>query len=798
MASRSFTIPSLVQGVSQQSAALRAPTQAELQINGVPSLVEGLQKRPPVEFQAKLSDAELSSAKIHFANRDASERYIYVLTDGDLAIYDKVTGASQTVNFPDGKTYLDVTDPRTDFRLVTVADYTFVVNRTVTVAMDATLSPTRDFQALVSVKQGDYGTRYVIYVNGTEVANTFTDDTTVEHTRTDWIADQLVNGGHVNTSKNLTTQLGAGWTVTRYGSAILIEKNDGSTFTISSWDSRSDDALTVATDKVQRFTDLPAEAPDGYVVEVVGDQTNNFDNYYVKFTAEDTNVSLSKGTWTETIKPGIKYAFNAATMPHVIISNGGGVFTFQKATWDNRLVGDETSAPEPSFVGHTLNGVSFSNNRLVLLADDNAILSGAGGSSYFRFWRATAKAILDDDPIDISAAHTKVAVLYHALAFDRQLILFSDQSQWALEGGQILSPVNVSMKLLSEYQASADAVPAGAGSVVLFATNRGGYSAIQEMEVVQDNGRVAASNVSDHVPKYIPANLHTLTASTSENILVGVTLNNSGVFYVHHWHNSVTSTGRLVRSQSAWHKFSITGAEVLAAEFFESELAVVYTYNGKTLLGKIQLDPGRVDTNQAFINLLDHRLTEAGCSSVTYDAGADETTVTTPIPLTDPVFVGRGADAGDLIHEGSGTGTSWVIPGDYSAATFHVGSRYTFTYRFSEQVMRTAGSNGAEVPVTGGRLQLRHMSLRYDETGYFKVVVTPIYRGPFTYIFTGRVLGEGSNVIGGFELSGGSFRFPVMSRADRVAIEIQSDSHVPCRFLTAEWVASYNPKGRGT
>ena len=70
----SRTIPNLVQGVSQQPEILRLNSQATEQINGFSSVVEGLKKRPPTNYIAKLSGSSLSNSFIHTINRDTNER----------------------------------------------------------------------------------------------------------------------------------------------------------------------------------------------------------------------------------------------------------------------------------------------------------------------------------------------------------------------------------------------------------------------------------------------------------------------------------------------------------------------------------------------------------------------------------------------------------------------------------------------------------------------------------------------------------------------------------------------------
>ena len=47
---------------------------------------------------------------------------------------------------------------------------------------------------------------------------------------------------------------------------------------------------------IQNFSDLPAEAINDMVVEVKGDASNSFDNYYVKY-------SSSTRVWEETVEP---------------------------------------------------------------------------------------------------------------------------------------------------------------------------------------------------------------------------------------------------------------------------------------------------------------------------------------------------------------------------------------------------------------------------------------------------------------------------------------------------------------
>ena len=80
-------LPALFNGVSQQPATLRLESQLEDQVNCLSTVVDGVVKRPPFQMVAKVSDNSLAeSAFIHTINRDTTERYIVVITNGNLQV----------------------------------------------------------------------------------------------------------------------------------------------------------------------------------------------------------------------------------------------------------------------------------------------------------------------------------------------------------------------------------------------------------------------------------------------------------------------------------------------------------------------------------------------------------------------------------------------------------------------------------------------------------------------------------------------------------------------------------------
>ena len=269
----SRAIPTLLRGISQSADATKQPDHADIQDNANSNPVQGLTKRSGTQFLANVSSGTLGNVHIQTINRDTAERYIAVFSNGNVKVYE-LDGTEKTVNKPDGTTYLNTSNPRDQIKTVTIADFTFVVNTSVTAAMDTTLSAGNITQAIVFINQVSDKTTYTLTVDGVTATKDTSSDSTLSTTT---VATALRNG-----LSGLS-----GFTLAQNGAVLHIKKNDGSNFSIDATDTQGNTHTTVVKDSVQRFTDLPRVSPNGYVVEVKGDESTNFDNYYVKFVTNN-------------------------------------------------------------------------------------------------------------------------------------------------------------------------------------------------------------------------------------------------------------------------------------------------------------------------------------------------------------------------------------------------------------------------------------------------------------------------------------------------------------------------------
>jgi hypothetical protein len=469
----SSSIPNLINGVSQQPAALRLASQCEQMVNCMPSPVEGLKKRPPSQHIAKLfsGSAGAGCPFTTIVDRDGTIRFLVLILDNDIKVFG-LDGSTKTVAKPDGTSYLNITgEPSAVFRVASVADYTFIVNREKTAAMAATTSPTWGTKSMVFIKSADYATTYSITVNATTVTET-TANAGGAAPSTVAIALALRN--------SLATALGAGWTITASDYIVRIVKDDGTDYALGSSDTRIGTATVPIKGTVDTISDLPTKAEHGFIVKILGSAASGADDYYVKFVTT-AGSGFGHGIWQETVAPGITYLFDAATMPHVLIRNNDGTFTFQKFTWAGRLAGDAITAPNPSFIGATIQNVNLFRNRLALLADENVIMSAA--DAYDRFWPESVQTVVDSDPIDLSAGSRKINLLTSSLAFADVLLIFSRNGQFRLSGGNAvaasLTPKTATITQITAFEMSNTVDPVIVGRTMYFPVPRGEYGGLQ-------------------------------------------------------------------------------------------------------------------------------------------------------------------------------------------------------------------------------------------------------------------------------------------------------------------------------
>ena len=869
MALISSFLPGFTNGISQQPFTLRLNTQGEHQENGISTISQGLRKRPPSKHLAKVSSTPISNVFVHTVNRDSTERYVFLISSGQLKVY-TIDGVEQTVTYGDGAvSYLTTTLPASSsFAAVTVADYTWIVNKDKTVAASTTLTPTSPhlYEALVNVKSGNYGKTYSITLNGSVVASYTTPAGTSAgdspYISTDHIAAQLYLGliassqstslltwsdtniytvpagvtqanfvrvevaepvvdgeGNpldsvytaqgitwlsattfamtTNSSADATIRLIANvsgsnpWNAVLKGSCIYI--GTSTAFTVSCNDGFGNNAMVVIPGKTQKFADLPNVcAVPNVIVQIIGDVTNSFSNYFVKF---DTSGG-SAGVWKECAAPGISLGLSPTTMPYTVIRNSNGTFTVAKAEWTPRKVGDLTSCTNPSFVGRKLNDVFFYQNRLGFLSDENLVMSESG--KYFNMFRSTVTALVDSDPIDVTASHTKVSLLNYAIPFNKSLLIFSDQTQFVVPGDTVLTPTTISLKVSTEYPCDANVKPLSAGRNCYFPVTKGNWAAVREYytNLSYGSGNDDAMEITAHIPNYIPAGTFKIAGSANEDTFALLTKGDTKSIYMYKYF--FTSSNE--KAQSAWSRWSFGAQDtILNVDFIQSTMYLVISRPDGVYFESIDCSIGYIGTNEPYPVLLDRKLT---ITPTTYNATTGNTEIATssiPYPVTDGTYFIVAQNGSTTVKPGeysTGTvdGSKIVFKGNFVGSPVTFGRKYVFDYGISTityKLASGAGGNGGQRSDTEGRLQVRKLSFNYADSGYFRVEVTPRGRDTGSYVYSGKTTGNSSATIGRYAISSGRMIVPILCRNTDAVINVINDSPVPSSLISADWEGFY-------
>jgi hypothetical protein len=808
--------PNALNGVSQQADDLRRPSQATEQINALSSLIEGLKKRPPTVHQKIVTGSALPTsdtlADFHgfSINRDADEKhYVRIKTGASTAALeiDNLVSPSSTVVVKNGAgvsisssdlTYLHTTNAQSDLRSITIDDYTFVVNRAITPEMAATTTTARDPEGLLFVKQTRENAVYTINL-WKDPSATGAADYTASHTAV--AADDQGDVTAALVAALTAATANAFFAYSSKGSVLHISEIDGSDFRVEAVCTLGD-AFYGFKDEAQALELLPEEGYAGFKIKIVGDADTADDEYYVKYTSSNSNITtgFTNGYWEEAVAGGIEYQIDGDTMPHVLLSNADGSFTFKATDWGERTVGDTDSLPSPSFIDDSIRGAFFFKNRLGLVTGESVVFSEVG--EYFNFFRTTIVQLLDSDPIDIQLASSDISLLNWGLTTSEKLVLFSDRIQFTVESSNdVLSASTIESKEVTHLTNFENTKPIQIGNSIFFGYDKGAYSGVKEYFIGDDTTLFESQDISDQIPRYIEGDILKFAAVDAERIMCVKSDDYTSGIYAYTYYDQGNR-----RVQAAWCKLDF-GTDATVYDIFSigTKVYTLIKRGSQYTLEYLDVASGLKDDNSDIVITLDRRITEADLVSASYSAITNLTTIEVPYDFSTnavPVIVTRPtvSDEGNVrlnnVKLSDSDSSILTVTGDYSAADLFIGQTATMTYVMTRPTIREQ-SGETTLPVYTGRAQVRYCTISLDNSRFLEAQVTPLYRNAYNYTFTSRQLGTGSAIVGDTLASvDDSFRIPIMSKNTQFSIVLTNDSPFPSNILGFNWEMIYHSKSR--
>lgn len=821
----SQSVPSFKGGVSQQPDIIRFPDQVTELINGFPNEVEGLQKRPPTIHVKRVADrVDTSKKKYHVINRDENEQYILQLGSGEFQVFD-LNGNARNCSFEtdEDRQYIIANNPKESLRVVTVADYTFVLNTEKVVdPVEGTSYSGKSDTSLAYIKNAQYAKTYAIYINDQYICGVITPDggeaKQAVQTTTAFIARALfalmttgktptgqdpdVGGTYDDLLNQLIGRASMGYSRSSVStSEYKIEMIGDSMISIaakSGWvspkilvkDGFGNQNALAYSGKVSAVNKLPPIAPDGYIMQISGEKKSEDDDFYVKWSDKDK-------IWKETIAPRIPYKINPRNMPHAIVREADGSFKLKKLPWVDRGSGNEDTNPDPSFIGRCINDIFFFRNRLGVISDESIILSAT--NDFFNFWFKSSAAIADTDPIDVSVSSNKVAKLTHAVPFARELMLFSREGQFVLSSDGVMTPKSVKCDQITNFDYNPMVQPISIGPSIFFTNDRVNHSSLMRYYSLQDVVDLKdAEDVSAHIPTYIPKNVTRLSGNTTENVVTLVNTDNPNTVFCYKF---ILQNG--VSEQQAWFKwiFGYKGTEVVLAEFVDSTIYFLINSPNGLFLDKAQLTGNVVDFPDEPVRLFMDRKIEYNIpENAKYSNFEDYT----EISLKDVYGYAPKCTGEYSYYVVAKDGSVWEfgdwdeaegklrLYGDHRGQSVFIGMSYYFYTALSKQNIKKSTDSGGVVAEDEGRLQLRYYWFNYSKSGVFDCHVNnEIKNKHFKYRFTGRNLGESRAKLGANNLYTGKFKFPVQDDNNEVVISVSSNNPQPLNIISGGWEGLY-------
>lgn len=803
MTAVSQKIPNFLGGVSQQSDEKLFPGQVKDAVNVYPDTTLGLIKRPGGKFLSKLggiaTPKSLDNDVWFSVFRDEGTRYIVSIAKatGVVRVWDIATGVEQTVADTAGtRSYLTAADYRS-IKYLTINDFTYLCNSEKTVATVAPPAWTAKKYAIIVVHTAEYDTKYKVTIGASSFTYT---------SRTNYVTgspppqvlplelSEIVNGI-------------SGAITSGFSTKTIIDNTIYLTFSsatdVSTEAGPDGKYLRTIQDTVDTFNRLPEQSKHDVVVKIANTSADK-DDFYLRFVAQ--NSDKGKGYWEETVAPNVSTGLDAATMPVVLLRLANG--TFQVAplngsvtinnlplTWEPRNVGDDDSNEHPSFVGNKIQDVFLFNNRLGFLTEDNVSMSVAG--DYFNFYHKSATTQVVSDPIDLSCASVKPAVLNAVTPISQGLLLFSESQQFLMEAENgTWTPSSTTIRTIANYECDRYLKPADLGSTVLFLSRNQSWARAFEIFTRGQREAPTVTESSKIVPEWIPNTISNSVGSSQNGLWIGSGKTSPDIYMFRYYEEGEE------RKMASWIKWTLPDNVVHTA--IQQDVLYVLT-SGDTgysvLSHKLVLSPSTGGLTNYFGNTVDPYLDSWSEITTTPTFANGVTKVYLPshynTSKTIAYVVGLlKVNPGNLKYSGlfniatilsDGGGNYFEIPGNVVGNYIYVG----YQYQMSVTLPRYYYSNGDQ---------------GYDFTGHTTTARMKFYTGlggSVSFNIKDNTRTEWTDV-SGIQLADTYpadtspyrdsyvYKVPVYQKPDNYVMKVLSNNPFPVSLVAMQWEGQYS------
>jgi hypothetical protein len=483
MAAISQKIFGLIGGVSQQPDTIKSGSQLRVCDNYYPDTATGLTKRPGLRGIRKLTNA-VDDGTWFPIFRDDQEKYIIQFSKaGALKIWSANNGLQQTVNAVAAESIAYATHKSADeLQTLQINDYIFVLNRTKTVAAGTGTIAAQTPYAFVSINTVAYNSTYNIKLDATNFAYV-TPVTTSSSTPQLNVAD-IVDGLVSLINANVA------YVAQGIGNIIYIRRANNANFAIESKGGNTGTSIDSYKGAVTAVGQLPKQFINNLKIKVSGSAETGSDDYWVIFKTSD-NTSSGTGTWEETVAPGVVFDFNEETMPHVIIREANGTFTYRQLDEASATGSTGSTSVSGIVTAVVINGTTSGGH---VVGEQFAVTGGTGSNLRLQVDKVQSIVNITTTAANSGTYVRQVQSSYNPFIFRPQNITTS--YSWFVNGAQIgttttpsLTSGNIVYTVNGSFQNISNQIRAG---LTITTTTTG---VIDAVSIVQAGQGYTATNI---------------------------------------------------------------------------------------------------------------------------------------------------------------------------------------------------------------------------------------------------------------------------------------------------------------
>jgi hypothetical protein len=467
--------------------------------------------------------------------------------------------------------------------------------------------------------------------------------------------------------------------------------------------------------------------------------------------------------------------------------------------WKSRDVGDATTNPMPSFVGQTIDGISFFKNRIIFTSRQNVICSQAG--DYFNFFASTVITIVDSDPIDISASSSKPIRFQHLLPIPRAgLLLFGDNAQYVLETTtEAFAPKTAEINRLSSFSLTDTISPIDVGPSYMFVEQGDKATAVYEMNIGDNvGGKPVVQELTKPLPYYIPAAIKSLKVSQSANTFALLSQQDLKSIYLYRYFNAGDSR------VSAWFRWILPGT-VESFDFDQDIMYIVTKQGSNYILNTMSLMTETPSQSLLFEGqYLDVRLdyfdynptlvykSATDTTRVCFKDGFDNSEEQPVLMYLDPAIAGYFEEQTLQYDATAPTGEKYYLEaeGNQTTSKFAIGYKYEASAELPAFYFVKGEGNKDTLNIP----RINRLKINSYNSGPYRALVVSEGRDDFSVslpqINANYYLADNIPIIRNAEST-----VPILAKGNQFNFSLIADSPFPTAFTSLTWEGTYNNKG---